>query len=365
MRVLILLGSNGWGGAERVGCTVYRMAQRAGHDVRIEARPFADVRAGVRGELGVELPAGADEDTLFRWANAARERARAFAPDVIHVHLAWPSLASAVAWIAGSFPLVVTFQLLPSADKSWPKDVLLRLRSPMVLRLLRLVRPKRVLCGVSVADRDRLRQLFPRDWVSAVLNPPALPPLAAPKAPEIQWPPAAVRLLSVARICKQKGLDRMARALASPELRALRWHWVIVGDGDERATLEALLSELGLAERVTLAGARPAHDVMPTAELVLAPSRWEGMPLVPMEAIVNGVPVVGSTIPSHLELFSKIPRSLLAEDEARWPSALSTLLRDDRARAELRAEQAELRAAVGPERAFREYELMYRALLES
>jgi glycosyltransferase involved in cell wall biosynthesis len=364
VKVLILLGSNGWGGAERVGCTVYRMAQDAGHDVRVEARPFADVRAGVRGELGIELPGSPDEDTLFRWANAARERARAFAPDVIHVHLAWPSLASAVAWIADSFPLVITFQLLPAADKSWPKDVLLRLRSPQVLRLLRFVRAKRVLCGVSVADRDRLRQIFPRDWVSAVLNPPALPPLAAPKAPEVHWRPGAVRLLSVARICKQKGLDRMARALATPELKALPWHWIIIGDGDERASLEALLVELDLSDRVTLAGARPAHDVMPTAELVLSPSRWEGMPLVPMEAIVNGVPIVGSTIPSHRELFSKIPRSLLAEDEASWPAALGALLRDDRARAQLKAEQAELRAVVGPERTWREYELMYRALTE-
>lgn len=365
MKILILLASNGWGGAERVGCTVYRLARDAGHDVRIEARPFADVRAGVRGELDVELPGDPEEDTLFRWANAARERARAFAPDVIHVHLAWPSLASAVAWIADSFPLVVTFQLLPAADKSWPKDVLLRLRSPKVLRLLRLVQPKRVLCGVSVADRDRLRQLFPSDWVSAVLNPPALPPLAAPKAPEVKWRPGAVRLLSVARICKQKGLDRMARALATPVLKVLPWHWVIIGDGDERESLQALLGELGLSDRVTLAGARPAHDVMPTAEMVLAPSRWEGMPLVPMEAIVNGVPIVGSTIPSHRELFSKIPRSLLAEDEAQWPAALVALLGDDRARAELKAQQGELRELVGPERTWRDYELMYRALIDS
>ncbi len=281
------------------------------------------------------------------------------------MHLAWPSLASAVAWIADSFPLVVTFQLLPAADKSWPKDVLLRLRSPLVLRLLRFVQPKRC-CAVSgVADRDRLRQLFPRGLgqrrAESARAPAARRPGGTrdPLAPERGAAPVGGPDLQA------KGLDRLARALATPELKALPWHWIIIGDGDERTGAR---SAAGRAPNYQTASPSPApvllHDVMPTAELVLAPSRWEGMPLVPMEAIVNGVPVVGSTIPSASRLFSKIPRSLLAEDEAEWPAALGALLRDDRARAELKAEQAELRAAVGPERTWREYELMYRALME-
>jgi glycosyltransferase involved in cell wall biosynthesis len=73
-------------------------------------------------------------------------------------------------------------------------------------------------------------------------------------------------------------------------------------------------------------------DVLAGASWALAPSRSEGMPLAPMEAMEARVPVLASDIGAHRELFSAAPGSLLPTDEARWPEALGALF-DEGARA--------------------------------
>jgi glycosyltransferase involved in cell wall biosynthesis len=359
-----LLACNGWGGAERLGCTVYRMAREAGHEVRLDAFGSPAVEPGIRSEIGVDPGAGAGESTLWGWARAARRRARLFEPDLIHVHLAWPSLSSAAALIVGRTPHLLTFHLLASGDK-WPKDYLLRLRSARVIRALGRVSERRILTAVSAIDQQRLVAAFPRDRVELVRNAPPLPPAAGGPALDIAWQPGAVRLLSVARICHQKGLDRAANALAAPELRAMPWHWVIVGQGDREGALQSQIVDLGLAEKVTFAGAHPAHELIRTADLVLSPSRSEGMPLVPLEAVLNGVPIVVSSIAPHEELFGEISLSLLPSDEAAWPTALVRLVGNESARAELRAAQQRLAPALGRERMWNEYEAIYRQLAAS
>jgi glycosyltransferase involved in cell wall biosynthesis len=354
-----LLASTGWGGAERLACTIFRMAREAGHVVRLDAVGSDASATRLRAELGADPDALLDNATLLGWAHRARARIRAFAPDLVHAHLASPSLASSVSAIAGDRPLVITFHLLPKADQ-WPNDRLLKVRSLRLIRWLRHYSSRRILTAVSAGDRDRLALSFPRDRVRLVLNAPPLPPVVGEQARPLDWPHGSIRLLSIARLDEQKGLDRAARALAAANLRVLPWHWIIIGEGDAHATLAQQLGELGLSERVTFTGARPAHDVIASAELVLAPSVWEGMPLVPLEAIMNGVPVVGSPIPPHQELFGGISGALLPSDEALWPAALERLIASDSARAELGRSQATLLPLLGRERMWREYETVYR-----
>jgi glycosyltransferase involved in cell wall biosynthesis len=363
VKVLSLLASNGWGGAERLGCTLLRMAREAGHEVRLEAFGTPALAAGIREELGDDPTVRVGESTLWTWARAARARVRAFEPDLIHAHLAWPSLGFAVATVAAKRPLVLTFHLLPGGA-SWPRDYLLRVRSAQVIRASGRFAPKRILTAVSAGDQRRLQQTFPRDRVELVLNAPPLPPLLQGSAAEIEWQAGAVRLLSVARICQQKGLDRLAQALASTELRALPWHWVIVGQGDARSALERQLAELGIAERVTFAGSLPAHALLRTADLVLSPSRWEGMPLVPLEAVLSGVPLLASRIAPHIELFGGIEAALLPADEGKWPVPLARLVGSAEARSELRSAQSALVPALGRERMWREYDAIYRELAQ-
>src|SRR5207247_9233835 len=88
-------------------------------------------------------------------------------------------------------------------------------------------------------------------------------------------------------------LEAFAR-LDAPE-GALR----IAGDGPERRRLEALRERLGLGARVHLLGAVDRVTVASLyqgARLVACPSRWEGLPLVCLEAMASGRAVVASRV---------------------------------------------------------------------
>jgi glycosyltransferase involved in cell wall biosynthesis len=98
-------------------------------------------------------------------------------------------------------------------------------------------------------------------------------------------------LVCVGRLSRQKGQDLVLRALehidATTRLR-------LVGDGPARAGMLRLAAELGVAERVEMV---PATDPRPhyrSADVVVVPSRWEGMALVPLEAMACGATVVVS-----------------------------------------------------------------------
>ena len=108
-------------------------------------------------------------------------------------------------------------------------------------------------------------------------------------------------LLSVGRLIALKGHDLVIEALP----RLPDYQLVIVGDGPERAALEALARRTGVAERVRFLGVIE-HDKLPSVfsaadALVLASSR-EGWPNVLLEAMACGTPVVVSNIPGIAEV---------------------------------------------------------------
>ncbi|WP_405831634.1 glycosyltransferase family 4 protein [Streptomyces sp. NBC_01176] len=100
--------------------------------------------------------------------------------------------------------------------------------------------------------------------------------------------PAAPLVVCVGRLCRQKGQDVLLRAWDTVRLRMPGARLVLVGDGPEAARLRA-----SAPGDVLFAGA--ADDAVPwyqAADLVVLPSRWEGMALAPLEAMACGRPVV-------------------------------------------------------------------------
>ena len=132
--------------------------------------------------------------------------------------------------------------------------------------------------------------------------------------------PAGARvLLAVARLTPQKGIDLAVRALATlPEDTVL----VVLGEGPERARLEALARELGVGRRVFLPGRVP--DVaawLRRASLLVHPVRWEGFGLGVLEAMLAGLPVVATNVSSLPELVVDGETGLLVQPDD--PSALA------------------------------------------
>ena len=143
-------------------------------------------------------------------------------------------------------------------------------------------------------------------------------------------------VLAVGRLVYYKGFDYLVRAMQAVDGRL-----VILGDGPLRAPLEALAAELGVAHRVTLAGAVP--ELAPNyhaAEVFALPAvaRSEAFGLVQLEAMAAGLPVVNTRIDSGVPFVSRDGESgitVAPADVRALAGALGRLLDDPALRARL------------------------------
>ena len=121
---------------------------------------------------------------------------------------------------------------------------------------------------------------------------------AARPAPWGSFGAGAPVLVAVGRLIRQKGFDLLLQALAKCRGAGLKARLVIVGEGPERATLNALVHELGIADRVLMTGfvADPA-PYYAHGDIFVLPSRWEGFGHVMVEAMACGLPVIAFDCP--------------------------------------------------------------------
>ena len=94
----------------------------------------------------------------------------------------------------------------------------------------------------------------------------------------------------------QKGLDVLLGALERSAAGALSgWTFVFVGDGPDRAWLETALAKTRVDARL-VAWTDDPQAYLAAADVLLMPSRFEGLPLVMLEAMQGGLPILASDI---------------------------------------------------------------------
>ena len=153
-------------------------------------------------------------------------------------------------------------------------------------------------------------------------------------------------LITVGRLSPPKGFDDAIRALALLRSRGREATLWLVGDGPERAALEALARERGVADRVRFLGALGHEELLPLyrrAWLLLAPSRVlangrrDGIPNVIVEAMAMGLPCVGTRAGGIEEAIVPGETGALAEpgDPASLAEAVESVLADPEALARL------------------------------
>lgn len=156
------------------------------------------------------------------------------------------------------------------------------------------------LVAVSAGVAQDLRRLgFSDDRIHVIRNPVdverlrqlasvGLPPAMQDKTPYV---------VSLGRLTEAKDFPTLLRAYAISALRGSH-RLIIVGEGEQRANLENLMGDLGLADRVLLTGAMDnPHGVVAGAAMHVLSSRWEGYPNVLLEALALSVPVVATDCP--------------------------------------------------------------------
>ncbi|MFG3128614.1 glycosyltransferase [Streptomyces tendae] len=168
-----------------------------------------------------------------------------------------------------------------------------------------------------------------------------------PAGPRVRHGVAADTLLvvCVGRLCPQKGQDVLLDAWQSVLARVPDARLVLVGDGPDRARLAARAP----ASVLFTGAVGDAAAWYRTADLVVLPSRWEGMALAPLEAMACGRPVVVTDVDGAREGLPSalVPHCLVPPgDPAALADATAALLLDAPLRASLgRRGRAHVRSA--------------------
>ncbi len=146
--------------------------------------------------------------------------------------------------------------------------------------------------------------------------------------------------LVLAALVRRKGLDVLLEALARAPLRDAPLTLWIAGEGPERSALEARAAALGLESRVRFLGRREDKaDLLAACDLLVRPSRREGLGVAALEAMACGRAVVASRVGGLADAVVQGRTGLLVapEDPDALADALARLTRDSELRARLGA----------------------------
>ena len=161
------------------------------------------------------------------------------------------------------------------------------------------------------------------------------------------------RMILVGRLSPEKGIGGLLQALAQvpPERRP---ELVIVGDGPMRAELDTMVEQLGLGPFVTFLGRLPEAETLAEiarSDMLVLPSFMEGLPIVLMEAMALGKPVIASRVAGIPELVTDGESGLLftPSDWAGLAERIALLASDEQLRRRL--------GAAGPPRIAAEFDV--------
>jgi len=213
-----------------------------------------------------------------------------------------------------------------------------------------------IACSNSVADsfRARSKAYDPLAVVVNGQNAPRLFPRAQARA-ELGLPADGFILGQIGRLSHQKNQGFSLDLMTDLKHELPQAQLVLLGIGPDESAVRAQIAAAGIADRVRIIPAVP-HDRIglfySAVDLVLFPSRYEGLSLAAIEAVHAGVPLLCTDIPSFQELFAPSPyltKTLLLPlaEPAAWRARICELLTNGAVRARVGTELAQLSPSYG------------------
>jgi glycosyltransferase involved in cell wall biosynthesis len=146
---------------------------------------------------------------------------------------------------------------------------------------------------------------------------------------------AGKTIVCVGRLSPEKGQAGLLEAFASVRTKHPKASLVLAGDGPDRTNLGAIAKDLGIGDAVTFVGRLTEEDALAEiarSDVLVLPSFMEGLPIVLMEAMAIGVPVIASRIAGIPELVEDGKTGLLFTP-SNWEElvdCMDRLLSDDK-----------------------------------
>jgi len=161
-------------------------------------------------------------------------------------------------------------------------------------------------------------------------------------------------MIYVGRLDEQKGLTPLFYELPAAFRDLPNYDLLLLGDGPQREHLAKLARQLGIAERIHFLGWRTdVPQILAAADVLLLPSRWEGMPNVILEAMAAGKPVIATRAQGVVELLGDLANEQTVPIDQPIPfrESLVALLRDPERHSSL--------GARNQERAFQQFSIEF------
>lgn len=302
MKVLVVIARLGVGGAERLAIDDINEMLRRGWDVRLVTfRPEKPSTLNAQCKIAPENWRVINIRTLFNvtgWIVFIRF-VRAWQPDFIVSHLWLANAISRGSWPAHRRPVL-------ALEENMADIKTLQMRA--VDRLLERV-PGRI---VAVSQAVRASLVAQGISEKKIVTIPNALDLSRYRAMAPAAPHEGFVYAFAGRLIHQKGVDILLRAFAQLEKGRL----LIAGEGPDRTALEALAEELRIQERVSFVGIR--HDLpefFAEADCFVLPSRYEGLPIVLIEAMAAGKAIVVSDFGAAREVLKEGETGLIVPRE--------------------------------------------------
>lgn len=296
MRILFVIQELRTGGAEGVVAALARGARTVGHEVEVASAPGSST--GELGRPAFPLPLVQRRRWLVPPAALRLRRAlRAWPVELVHCHNPAMAAVTSLATIRGRSPAaLVSVHGVPDEDYR------------AAARVLRLAGLPTVACGAGVAAGLQEQRYSVLATIPNGIAPAPQP--AERGALEREWglSPGRRLVVSVGRLAEPKNHGLAIRALAELPDATL----AVLGEGPLRAALEQEAERAGVRDEVVFAGLRgDAREIIGAADAVVITSHAEGLPLVALEALAAGTPIVATAVRGLRELLTDEETALL------------------------------------------------------
>jgi glycosyltransferase involved in cell wall biosynthesis len=321
--VLHVVAPGAFGGLERVVHLLAQGQARRGEEVHVAA--VLDDPGAAQALLQALTAGGVVPHRIVVGSRAyGRERAavrdlcRSLRPDVVHTHGYRPDVLDAGAARRLGIPIVTTVHGFTGGD--WKNRLYERLQRRVYRRFDAVVAVSRPLAAELVGagvPPSRVHVVRNAWWESA-------PPLDRESARRALGLPSDRFVIGwVGRLSTEKGPDVLVDALL--HLSGLPVMASVIGNGVERAALEARANALGLNGCVRWQGCAPeAARLFSAFDVFVLSSRTEGTPMVLFEAMAAGVPIVATPVGGVPDVVSPAEAMLVPADN---PAALAAAIR--------------------------------------
>jgi glycosyltransferase involved in cell wall biosynthesis len=354
MRIVFVIHELSAGGAERVVSLMAGHWHAAGHEVSIlsyddgSRAPFYHIPEGVRlKSLGIVGVPRNFFDALainVRRLSVLRRAIKDAAPDVVIAFLHETNVQTILATRGLGVPVIVSERSNPAFNTMG-----------RVWRML--LKPSYRFASGIVLQTQKVKEHFswmPPSKLHVVPNPVSAPKPAQADPPPPDMLPQGPYILAVGRLIPLKGFDVLLRAFAQAAEDAKEWKLVFVGEGKERAVLEAQAQDLRVEDRVFFTGrVKDVGAIYAEAEIFVLSSFFEGFPNVLCEAMAHGLPVIAANCdygPADIVRPGIDGLLVPVKDEQALAEALQKLMGDEKMRCSMGERTAEIIERFGMEK---------------